>query len=109
MTDNQGPKTGKGMPHRRDNIVGRSLRFNWLPVLLIILTARKLVVTYGPACNVHYDNAVAGLQRELSDRLWVDPEVCYDTAGNTERQTHRRWRDLVPDAVARMTNGPRES
>jgi putative transposase len=26
------------MPHGRDNIVGRSLRFNWLPVLLIILT-----------------------------------------------------------------------
>jgi hypothetical protein len=26
------------MPHGRDNIVGRSLRFNWLPVLLFILT-----------------------------------------------------------------------
>jgi hypothetical protein len=43
MTDNQGPKNGEGMPNGLDNTVGLSLRFNWLPVLLIILTARKIM------------------------------------------------------------------
>jgi hypothetical protein len=31
------------MPNGLDNTVGLSLRFNWLPVLLIILTARKIM------------------------------------------------------------------
>jgi hypothetical protein len=43
MTDNQEPKNGEGMPNGLDNTVGLSLRFNWLPVLLIILTARKIM------------------------------------------------------------------
>jgi hypothetical protein len=43
MTENQEPKNGAGMPHGLDNTVGLSLRCNWLPVVLIILTARKIM------------------------------------------------------------------
>jgi hypothetical protein len=43
MTDNQGPKNGEGMPNGLDNTIGLSLRFNRWPVLLIILTAGKIM------------------------------------------------------------------
>jgi hypothetical protein len=43
MTENQEPKNGEGMPHGLDTTVGLSLRFNWLPVVLIILTAGKVM------------------------------------------------------------------
>ena len=43
MTDNQGQKNADGMPNGLDNTVGLSLRFNCLLVLLIILTARKIM------------------------------------------------------------------
>jgi hypothetical protein len=56
------------MPHGRGNIVGRSLRFNWLPVLLIILTARKGVVNLLPVdvLNKHKGTRLPGSSRLCS-------------------------------------------
>jgi hypothetical protein len=72
MTDNQGPKNGEGMPNGLDNTVGLSLRFNWLPVLLIILTARKIMrkrIEMGPVSLWGTRAKLAGIRRIASYAL----------------------------------------
>jgi hypothetical protein len=58
------------MPNGLDNTVGLSLRFNWLPVLLIILTARKIMrKEMGPVSLWGTRAKLAGIRRMASYAL----------------------------------------